>query len=1792
MISSRRATLVVFAMLLVCALGAASAQAAERFVPVGEGTFDVPGAAESMDVSPDGMRLAYSNPEGGAYLMDIADPTRPRVIGHDGGETTSIAFTPDGRYVLATNQDVPASRGAGVSAENLRVMDGENLEVLARFPIPGGDSIHVSPDGKYAAIANEQDGNTENGSILILDMGGAPSQWSTRNITLNAADPAFWGPENPFLGTGSGNLQPEYVDITADDKAAVSVQEANAIVVVDLPTATVEKVISAGSIDTTTDTGKNTPWSWSRAVKSPRMPDAIAWLPGGRYILAASEGEQDGYDTNFGQSTICKDCSGRAWTIYDSQTGQVSSDGGLGYEQAVARMGDYPRTDALKAGLQPEGADVATFGGHTYGFVVNERGASMAVLNLDQATAPQMTQLLPTGARPEVVVGVPARNLVFASGEKGEGTISVFRLQEGGRSDTMYLQGAPGTYLSPLGGLGASADGGFFTAVSSGDALRGVAKITPAGNADDPASVSFIGTPGQVTGTTAITDVAAAEGGGMWVATTNTIRLVAADGTVGAPISTPVSSVAGLAVAGGKVYAISTAWIMEYDPTTTTWVKFHTGIAGGSIADADATPDGRIALLTFFNSTQQYEVWRVGVAGLAAEATPTDVARIAPIPGPLPNGQPNTLLAVRPDGTVWVGGEASSGNGDAAIAPVLYGLHSLGRLFAASGDDEADGSPALAPPSPTPVPVGPTPANFNSGLLTPDGAYFDSGSGTLTAEQVGGFAALQTNGLRDPAFPIGSDDPNGSPAIFDGVPDGSGGAFLYGNFSRFDNEPHSNLVHVLANGETDPDFPVDQPDGPLGSLAVANGKLYISGAFSHVGAAPREHLAAIDVVTGLVDPNWAPSSKGVPRLETAGGSVYAFNFEQPVIDGGVTSTHAVAKLDGETGAIDAAFAPPLPLEAGELWVNSVAFAGDQMWVSGSLQLGGQSVVLAGFDRNTGALLPGVAPIAHSPSPNDSGPSQIAVDGEDLVAVGRFDHLGGVDVPGVALVARATGAVRSSGIPITIAKGQSGPGAVLVDGGQVYLGGDFLLANGTQPGLARFDASTFALDKSFLGTAPGFFPGILPLGGGRVAITGSKRLGTPNHGVFRIDPETGRLDLGFNPELPVSTSFLDGLGPMVGDAGRLYVTGADHNRILFKRLDPTTGAVVPGFAPKPLGTWVNAVVLDGDRIYVAGDLIGGVEAFDAETGARIGSFAPGLPDRVDAMTRLLDGSLLVAYEGDPSTPYPTNGAVVLDPQSGAIVAQAPAAVGARKLVPGPGGSAFASIEAQGIVKLNSQLEPDGTFELSSSGMPQTVQVVGDQLFLVGSFVSFSDGAGHMSNNVAIADARTGELAPMPGEAAGEEELAFWNPQAGLWTPAGIVLGEGNLGHTALLTTRISRVDADTLECDTSGVISQARHRQGGLAVTWFRDGTEVGGVSGSTYDLTGADAGTAISCLITPDEGTPVFSGSYRVDGAPPTTTAQPSLASIVRPGEEATCSGASFGGAQRVGYIWFLNDKAIPGATGATYRVADADAGSSISANTLRCAAVAANAAGSTRSVSQPAMVRALALAPTARPVAVTAPSIGGAATVGDTLTCTDATWQQALGADSFTWMRDGVAVGEGATHAVSGDDVGHRVTCVVSASNGFGSTSAESAAVTPVEVGGEGPSGPAGPAGSGGPAGANGSNGATGATGASGATGATGTTGATGPKGDAGARGARGEDGEDAKVTCKVVKVGAAKKSNVNVTCKVSGAKKSSGHARLTRGGRTYASGPLSQMKATKKVTAGSYQLHFGGTVVTVRIG
>jgi len=83
--------------------------------------------------------------------------------------------------------------------------------------------------------------------------------------------------------------------------------------------------------------------------------------------------------------------------------------------------------------------------------------------------------------------------------------------------------------------------------------------------------------------------------------------------------------------------------------------------------------------------------------------------------------------------------------------------------------------------------------------------------------------------------------------------------------------------------------------------------------------------------------------------------------------------------------------------------------------------------------------------------------------------------------------------------------------------------------------------------------------------------------------------------------------------------------------------------------------------------------------------------------------------------------------------------------------------------------------------------------------------------------------------------------------------------------------------------------------------------------------------------------------------------------------------------------------------------------------------------------------------APTAPPVNRDVPYLGGNGTVGSTLNCTMGNWDNEPSSYTYAWKSDGTTdlVGVGANYIVVASDDGHSITCVVTATNSLGSTTA-----------------------------------------------------------------------------------------------------------------------------------------------------
>ena len=391
--------------------------------------------AEITAVSRDGRTLIYTDSPGKRIgLVDIANPKSPKPAGFVQleGEPTSVAVHQ--HYVLvAVNTSISFTQPDGV----LAVFDIRNPgqpKRVATLPLGGQpDSVDVSPTGRFAAVAieNERDEGLNKGLIpqlpagflRVVDLKGQPSRWSTRDVQLTGL--AEVAPSDP---------EPEYVSINERDIAAVTLQENNHIVLVDLRRGRVLRHFSAGAVDLEgVDVEENDRIQPVGVLKGKRRePDAIAWV--GPLMATANEGDYKDADKQEGGS--------RSFSLFDF-SGKVWYEAGASLEHALVRAGHYPESRSENKGIEPEGIASGKFGKRQLLFVGSERGNAVAVYDTARPWAPELHQLLPTGVGPEGILPIPERNLLVVSSENDsaeDGYRSTLSIYQYGATTASYPQ--------------------------------------------------------------------------------------------------------------------------------------------------------------------------------------------------------------------------------------------------------------------------------------------------------------------------------------------------------------------------------------------------------------------------------------------------------------------------------------------------------------------------------------------------------------------------------------------------------------------------------------------------------------------------------------------------------------------------------------------------------------------------------------------------------------------------------------------------------------------------------------------------------------------------------------------------------------------------------------------------------------------------------------------------------------------------------------------------------------------------------------------------------------------------------------------------------------------------------------------------------------------------------------------------------------------------------------------------------------------------------------------------------
>jgi hypothetical protein len=364
-------------------------------------------AAEIVAASTDGNLLIYTDAGSDRIgFIDITTPSSPEPGGVLGmsGEPTAVGVV--GGYALVAVDTSPSFVNP---SGDLAIVDLATRQSVRTINLGGQpDSVAISPDGRYAVVVieNQRDEELGNGAppqlpggfLVIVDLVGDPSLWTTRDVSLVGVADLY--PDDP---------EPEFVDINAANIAVVTLQENNHIALIDLASGSVLLDFSAGTVDLTDiDTNENDLIEQSSALSDvPREPDAVAWISPFTFATA-DEGDLDG--------------GSRGFTIF-APWGLPLYEAGNTLEHATARLGHYPESRSENKGNEPESAEFGDYQGARYLFIGSERASLVFVFRLTGgplfgSTDPELVQILPTGVAPEGLLAIPQRDLFVVACEE------------------------------------------------------------------------------------------------------------------------------------------------------------------------------------------------------------------------------------------------------------------------------------------------------------------------------------------------------------------------------------------------------------------------------------------------------------------------------------------------------------------------------------------------------------------------------------------------------------------------------------------------------------------------------------------------------------------------------------------------------------------------------------------------------------------------------------------------------------------------------------------------------------------------------------------------------------------------------------------------------------------------------------------------------------------------------------------------------------------------------------------------------------------------------------------------------------------------------------------------------------------------------------------------------------------------------------------------------------------------------------------------------------------------------
>lgn len=436
---------------------------------------------------------------GAIEVIDASDPANLTSIAITelGGQPNSVAWK-NGVIAIAVEGEDTDSPGSVV------ILDGDWQEDF-RFEtgvLP--DMVTFSPDGKKIITANEGEPSDDYsvdpaGSVTVIDIGDGLDEAVVTTLDFEefsaggarADELSVWVRVFGLNATFAQDVEPEYVAVSPDSTTAyVTLQENNAIAVIDLAALEITEIIPLGFKDHSVEgngfdaieDGEIDIATWP--VMGMYLPDAIDAfeVDGEVYLITANEGDSRDYEGYSEETTVGEveldaetfderalqpindleitsaqgdtdddgdfdvlfTYGGRSFTIWTTD-GEVVFDSGDWLERIGAEIGaewfnsngDPESFDSRSPakGPEPEAVTVGEIGDRLYAFVGLERFGGVMIFDISDPTAPEYVTYLsaPTDISPEGVLFIeaadsPTGDPLLVVANEVSGTMTVYEL--------------------------------------------------------------------------------------------------------------------------------------------------------------------------------------------------------------------------------------------------------------------------------------------------------------------------------------------------------------------------------------------------------------------------------------------------------------------------------------------------------------------------------------------------------------------------------------------------------------------------------------------------------------------------------------------------------------------------------------------------------------------------------------------------------------------------------------------------------------------------------------------------------------------------------------------------------------------------------------------------------------------------------------------------------------------------------------------------------------------------------------------------------------------------------------------------------------------------------------------------------------------------------------------------------------------------------------------------------------------------------------------------------------------